>query len=354
MSESNNWLKVLVKPTSNLTESIKVLHDGGIRIALVVDDKNKLLGTLTDGDFRLALLNNVEMSSSVKDVMNTNPIVASNKDSREFILSLMNKTSTLHIPIINDLTGEICGLETIQNLAEKPSYDNPVFILAGGFGKRLYPLTENTPKPLLKVGNKPILERIIGQFIENGFHNFYISTYFKSELIKDYFKDGSILGINICYLEEDIPLGTAGSLGLLPDNIPNLPIIVINGDILTNIDFNVLLDFHNDHNTDVTMCVREYDFQVPYGVVNIDNYNVTEINEKPVHKFFVNAGIYVLNNNFVKNLDGKSYLDMPDLLKKKLNNGGVSAFPIHEYWLDIGQKEEYVKANNDVKSFNEL
>ena len=244
--------------------------------------------------------------------------------------------------------GILCGLETLQHLIEKPIYDNPVFLMAGGFGTRLHPLTKEMPKPLLKIGSKPILEMIIEQFISYGFHNFYISTHFKSEQIRNYFKNGEIHNITIQYLHEDKPLGTAGSLGLLPDNLPDLPIIVMNGDLLTKVDFINLLDFHYDHDSEATMCVREYAFQVPYGVVQIDNYNIKEIKEKPVHKFFVNAGIYVLNKTLINKLDGKSYLDMTDLLDKELINEKVNAFPIHEYWLDIGKIEEYERANREV------
>jgi len=344
-----DWKKILLSTESSLENSIKVLHEGGCRIALVVDSQKKLLGTLTDGDIRRALMNGTKMSASISNVINKKPITAKKTDSRNFILSLMKDLSVLHVPIVDDV-GVICGLETLQHLTEKPSYDNSVFIMAGGFGTRLHPLTENTPKPLLKVGNRTILETIIDQFIDHGFHDFYISTHFKSEQVRDYFKNGDQQGqgVNIHYIHEEVPLGTAGSLGLLPDNLPDLPIVVMNGDLLTNVDFRNLLDFHNNNNADATMCIREYDFQVPYGVVAIDGCSIREIKEKPIHKFFVNAGIYVLNKNLINKVDGESYLNMTDLLEKELDSGGVNAFPIHEYWLDIGRMEEYKKANQDI------
>jgi NDP-sugar pyrophosphorylase family protein len=213
-------------------------------------------------------------------------------------------------------------------------------------------LTENTPKPLLKIGGRPIIENIIRQFIDHGFYEFYISTHYKSEQIREYFKNGSQYGANIHYIYEDSPLGTAGSLGLLPKDISELPIIVMNGDLLTKVDFNNLLDFHDSSGNDATMCVREYDIQVPFGVVDINEGRIEKIREKPVHKFFVNAGIYVLNNELIKKVDGKSYLDMPDFLENELKNKGINAFPIHEYWLDIGRIEEYTKANQDAALFN--
>ena len=353
MAIIKSWSEVLIKLTDNLGKAIQVLHDSGLRIALVVDKDNKLRGTLTDGDIRRAIMSGMTMSGRISDVMNKLPITAKKIDSREHILSLMNDMSILHIPIVDD-AGVICGLETLQQLLEKPSYDNPVFLLAGGFGTRLHPLTKNIPKPLLEVGDKPILETIIEQFIDHGFHDFYISTHFKSELIRNYFKDGNQHGVSIRYIHEDTPLGTAGSLGLLPDNLPDLPIIMMNGDLLTKVNFKHLLDFHCNSNAGATMCVREYDFQVPYGVVAIDGCSIKEITEKPIQKFFVNAGIYVLNKNLINKVDGKSYLDMTDFLEKELDCGGVNAFPIHEYWLDIGRIEEYEKANRDVISiFNE-
>ena len=342
-----DWRRVLLAPDDSLEHTIKVLHEGGCRIALVSDRHGKLLGTVTDGDIRRALIAQLTMKSSVSLIMNSNPIAVDNKVGNKEILALMSSQGFLHMPII-DKDGILCGLETLQNLVEKPKYDNPVFLMAGGFGTRLHPLTKNTPKPLLKVGVKPILETIIEQFINYGFHNFYISTHFKSEQIRDYFKNGELHNISIKYLHEDTPLGTAGSLGLLPNNLPDLPMIVMNGDLLTKVDFRHLLDFHGNHNCEATMCVREYDFQVPYGVVEIDNYKIKKIKEKPVHKFFVNAGIYVLSKNLINKVDGKSYLDMTDFLEKELSSDGVCPFLIHEYWLDIGRIDEYEKANREV------
>jgi dTDP-glucose pyrophosphorylase/CBS domain-containing protein len=344
----NDWRKVLLKPNDSLEYAIKVLHEGGFRIALVSDKNDMLLGTLTDGDIRRALISKLTMKSHVKLVMNCNPITVNNNTESKEIISLMSSQGLLHMPIIDE-NGFLCGLETLHNLIEEPKYDNPIFLMAGGFGTRLHPLTEHTPKPLLKVGLKPILENIIEQFIKYGFHNFYISTHFKSEQIMDYFKSGEKYNVNISYVHEDKPLGTAGSLGLLPKNLPDLPIIVMNGDILTRVDFNNLLNFHCENNTVATMCVREYDFQVPYGVIEIANHKIKKIEEKPIQSFFVNAGIYVLDKSLVNRMDGKSYLDMPDLLNKEINKGGVSVFPVHEYWLDIGHLNEYEKANKEIK-----
>ena len=343
-----DWRELLLSPNDSLDRAIKVLHDGGRRIALVSDENDRLLGTITDGDIRRALISQSTVKSPVSLIMNCNPVTVDDKVENKEILSLMSSQGFLHMPIVNK-DGILCGLETLEHLIKSPKHDNPVFLMAGGFGTRLRPLTESTPKPLLKVGLKPILEMIIEQFISCGFHNFYISTHFKSEQIRDYFKTGEAYGVSIKYVHEDNPLGTAGSLGLLPDNLTDLPLIVMNGDLLTKVDFKNLLNFHHESNTEATMCVREYDFQVPYGVIEIDNYKIKKIEEKPIHKFFVNAGIYVLSKNLVDKIDGKFYLDMTDFLNQELNNGGVSTFPIHEYWLDIGRMEEYEKANREVK-----
>jgi NDP-sugar pyrophosphorylase family protein len=251
------------------------------------------------------------------------------------------------MPILDEY-GALCDMVTLQQLHKKPVYNNPVFIMAGGFGTRLYPLTKETPKPLLKVGDKPILDTIIEQFIDFGFSNFYISTHYMSEKIKNNFINKDLSGINIEFIHEDKPLGTAGSLGLLPKSMSKLPIVMMNGDLLTKVDFGHLLEFHKENNAEATMCVRGYDFQVPYGVIKIEDHKITEIKEKPVHKFFVNAGIYILNYSLIQKVDSNTYLDMTDFLESELDTGKVNAFPIHEYWLDIGQIDEYDKANRDI------
>jgi len=341
----NKWTEVLLNPSDTLETAIEVLHAGGARIALVVDSNLKLLGTITDGDIRRALIQHVTMEQEIYAVMNKNPTTASISEPVNSILSAMKRKGVLHIPLV-DKAGTLVGLETIEHLLEEKKYDNPVFLMAGGFGKRLHPLTENRPKPLLNVGDRPILELIITQFIDAGFHRFYISTHYKAEMIRDYFGDGSKWGGSIEYLHEDQPLGTAGSLGLLPDNLSEHPILMMNGDLLTKINYRHLLDFHNEQDGLATMCVREYDFQVPYGVVDIQNQQLSHIIEKPVHKFFVNAGIYVIEPELLNSIDGVAYLDMPNFLESQIKRGQkVSVFPIHEYWMDIGRMDEYEQAH---------
>ena len=347
----HNWKKIILKETNTMQDAVKVLDDEALRIVMIVNENNKLIGTVTDGDIRRGLLKHLSMSTKLSEVMFREPTVASMEDDKDKILAQMKDLDLMQIPLI-DKEKRVVGLETLHHILKNNRHENPVFLMAGGFGKRLRPLTNDTPKPLLKVGAKPILESILEQFIEAGFYNFYISTHFKAEMVHDYFGDGSKWNVNIKYVFEKSPLGTAGSLGLLPKNIPDLPILMMNGDLLTKVDFIELLNFHLGHGADATMCVREYDFQVPYGVVQSKNLLITSIEEKPKHSFFVNAGIYVLNPSMLKDIDGKSYIDMPNLIQSTIDNSGqVTMFPVHEYWLDIGHITQFEKAQEDYGNF---
>jgi dTDP-glucose pyrophosphorylase len=345
-----DWSQITLKISDSFEKAIKVLDSGGIRVTLVVDKNNKLLGTITDGDVRRALLKHIQMDSSVEDIMSKNPTTALNSDSAETILSKMKSQDLLHIPIIdeNDI---LVGLETLQHLTYDKKYDNPVFLMAGGFGTRLHPLTQEIPKPLLNVGGQPILETIIGRFVKAGFHNFYISTYYKADKIHEYFENGSAWGIKIEYLNEDKPLGTAGSIGLLPKNLPNLPILMMNGDVLSKVNFEELLAFHNEKKGLATICIREYDVQIPFGVVNIKQQHVKSLLEKPIKKFFVNAGIYAFEPELINKVKVGEHIDMPNLLEQQIKEGQtVNVFPIHEYWKDIGHFDDYQSANNSFIS----
>ena len=345
-----DWKKVLLKPDDTMEYAIKVLHEGGCRIALVSDENYRLLGTITDGDIRRALLKHRGMDCMVEEMMNDNPTTALSSDSSDVIMSRMKARDLLHIPIIDE-KGFLVGLETLQHLTYDKKYDNPVFLMAGGFGTRLHPLTEDTPKPLLNVGNRPILETILSRFIKAGFHNFFISTHYKAEKVQAHFGDGSAWGVKIEYVNEEKPLGTAGSIGLLPKNLPKLPILMMNGDVLTKVNFEHLLAFHQEQKGIATMCIREYDVQIPFGVVNIEKQQAKSIVEKPIKKFFVNAGIYVLEPELVNTVNPNTPIDMPNLLEKQIKKGkSVSIFPIHEYWLDIGHMKEYESAHDSFSN----
>lgn len=347
----HDWHKVILKKTDTMQQAIEVLNQEALQIALVVNDAGQLLGTVTDGDIRRALIKHFELDAAVNEFMFTTPTLASIDETKEEIFNKMNRAGILQIPIV-DGNNRIVGLETLQHLLEKKRLDNPVFLMAGGFGTRLQPLTDRIPKPMLTVGSKPILETILDQFIEAGFYNFYISTHYKAEMVREYFGNGSDWDVSINYIHEDKPLGTAGALGLLPDDLPEVPILMMNGDLLTKVDFSDLLQFHVESRGEATMCVREYDFQVPYGVITANDHKVISIVEKPIHKFFVNAGIYVLNPEIINKVDGGSYLDMPYMLQEHIDAGGqVNMFPVYEYWLDIGQMEQFEQAQLDSKVY---
>ncbi|ENB7662528.1 TPA: nucleotidyltransferase family protein [Enterobacter cloacae] len=342
------WKKILIKPTNTIREALEIINNEALRTALVINEHNKLVGVVTDGDIRRGLLNNLSLSEEIHKVMNHNPITASNHTSKRELSRLMSVHGILVIPLLDD--GEVVGLETIAGLKSIKSYENPVFIMAGGFGTRLRPLTDHCPKPMLKIGDKPILEILLNQFLQAGFKNFYISTHYMPEQITDYFGNGDSYSANITYVHEDTPLGTGGALGLLPQETPVLPLIMINGDVLTTVDFERLLDFHNKYSPSATMCVREYDYQIPYGVINGDGHRITSMQEKPIQRYFVNAGIYVVSPELFKNVPAHEKIDMPTLLEKEIaKNKDVIMFPIHEYWLDIGRMDDFNKAQIDIK-----
>lgn len=282
---SHEWKNVLLEPSATILEALEIINKEALRVALVIDKEQHLVGVVTDGDIRRGLLNNLSLNDAIALVMNTNPTVAEVGAERETLIDLMESKGVLSIPLLKD--GKVVGLETLHGALSKNKYQNPVFIMAGGFGTRLRPLTDTCPKPMLKVGDKPILETVVKSFIKAGFSNFYISTHYMPEQIHQHFGDGSNLGVNISYVHEDSPLGTGGALGLLPEDMPrDLPLIMINGDVLTKVDFQRLLNFHIENDADATMCVREYDYQIPYGVINGEGNQITSMVEKPVQRFF--------------------------------------------------------------------
>lgn len=347
---SHEWKNVLLEPSSTILEALDIINKEALRVALVVDKSNHLVGIVTDGDIRRGLLNKLSLTDPIAMVMNTNPTVANVGARRDELIDLMESKGILSIPLIKE--GQVVGLETLQGVLSKPKYQNPVFIMAGGFGTRLKPLTDSCPKPMLKIGDKPILETVIRSFTKAGFVNFYISTHYMPEQIQNHFGDGRDLGINITYVHENEPLGTGGALGLLPDDLPkDLPLIMINGDVLTKVDFQRLLEFHIDNNADATMCVREYDYQIPYGVINGEGNKITSMVEKPIQRFFVNAGIYVVSPQVIDSVPKNHRIDMPTLLEQHMNKrNNVLMFPIHEYWLDIGRMDDFNRAQADIHS----
>jgi len=331
---------------STIKEALEIIDKAAMQIALIVDENDKLLGTITDGDIRRGLLKGLNLNSSIETIVFRTPTVASISDTKEDILKIALSKKLHQIPIIDE-NGTILGIQEIEELIQPKDKTNKVILMVGGLGTRLRPLTEKTPKPMLKVGNKPILQTIVEKFAEYGYTNIVMCVNYKSQLIQDYFEDGSSFGVNIEYVLEKQRMGTAGALSLLKDK-PTEPFFVMNGDLLTNVNFEHFHDYHISNDCIATMCVREYDFQVPYGVVNIENSKVLSIEEKPLHKFFVSAGIYMLSPKVLEYIPQNKFYDMPILFEKLISeNKNVISFPLREYWLDIGRIEEYKKANEE-------
>jgi len=331
---------------STIKEALAIIDNGGLQIALIVDENDKLLGTLTDGDIRRGLLKGLDLNSFIESIIFKTPTVANVSDTKETILNLALSKKLHQIPIVDD-NRKIIGLIEIEELIRPKTKTNKVVLMVGGLGTRLRPLTEHTPKPMLKVGNKPILQTIVEKFAEYGYTNIVMCVNYKSHIIQDYFGDGKEFGVNIEYIFEEQRMGTAGALSLLKEK-PTESFFVMNGDLLTNINFEHLHDYHCSNNAIASMCVRDYDFQVPYGVVNIQDGKILSIEEKPIQKFFVSAGIYLLSPEVLKYIPQNEFYDMPTLFEKLIGlNKNTISFPLREYWLDIGRIEEYHKANDE-------
>jgi dTDP-glucose pyrophosphorylase/CBS domain-containing protein len=344
-----DWKSISVPPSTTFESAILALDKGGLRIVLVVNEHGYLLGTLTDGDVRRALLRHVAMTSSVQEVMCATPQVAQLHWTREQTTFAMESKGLLQLPIV-DAEGHVVGVETLHDLFRKPRYDNPVFLMAGGFGSRLRPLTDACPKPMLKIGNKPIIELILQSFIYAGFHRFYISTHYLPEMITDYLGDGTQWNVSIEYVYEESPLGTGGALGLLPHEKIDTPMFLMNADVLTRVDYRSFLEFHLSNPASATICVKEHESQVPYGVVHFEGHRITQIIEKPIQRFFVNAGIYIVSPEFIRGVDNGERVDMPTLLEREIVAGrNVNMFPIHESWMDIGRPDDFIKAQEETK-----
>jgi dTDP-glucose pyrophosphorylase len=344
--------KILLYTNDTLEKALTLIDKGTMRITIVVDKEKKLLGTLNDGDIRRAILNGYDLNSKVEQIYHKTPTVCNIKDSKDNIIKKAIQNHIYQIPIVDD-NNVLVDVEDLATLLINKNRKNKVILMAGGLGTRLAPLTNDTPKPLLKVGTKPILETIIENFANYGFTDIIISVNYKADMIKEYFKDGSRFGVNIEYIQEAKRLGTAGALSLLKQK-PKEPFFVMNADLLTNVNFTHLLDFHSFGNAVATMCVREFQYQVPYGVVETKKDKIISIKEKPINKFFVNAGIYLLSPSVLEYIPKDEFYDMPTLFEKLINqNKQTLSFPIHEYWLDIGQHNDFIQANNEYdKNFN--
>jgi dTDP-glucose pyrophosphorylase len=331
------------------------IERGGKRICLVVDEERRLLDTVTDGDIRRAILAGLSLELPLEVLRerrssrpNPHPVSAPAGTERAEMLALMQKHGIHQLPLV-DGEGRVAGLSTLDELLPEEVVPIQAVVMAGGFGTRLRPLTENTPKPMLPVGDRPLLEHIIGRLRDHGIQRVDVTTHYQPEKIRDHFGDGGAFGVELNYINEAEPLGTAGALGLVAP--PAGPQVVINGDILTRVDFRAMMAFHREHGADLTVGVREYDLQVPYGVLECDGPMVRRVREKPMYSFFVSAGVYVLEPSVYDFIPSAQRMDMPDLIEQLIETGRkVVGFPIVEYWLDIGQHGDYAKAQTDASA----
>lgn len=337
---------ILVEEDALVRDAIQRIDTGALQIALVVDRHRRLIGTVTDGDVRRGLLRGVALDDPAREVMNGTPGTIREGEGRPAALRLMREMEILQVPVV-DSEGRVVGLEMHDDLMSRAPTDTWIVLMVGGLGTRLRPLTDETPKPLLKVGDRPLIETIIQSFASQGFQNFFLSVNYRAQLFEAHFGDGEKHGVNIEYLHENEQLGTAGALRLLPQRPPG-PVIVMNGDLLTSVDFRHLLDFHRAQSSVGTMCVRDYTFEVPYGVAMIEDHRLVGLSEKPRQHFFVNAGIYVLEPEAVDMIPPEGPFHMTQLFQALMDSDYPSTvFPIREYWLDIGQVADLERAQGD-------
>ena len=331
-----------------IIEALKTVNNPPLYTAFVIDSKNHLKGVLTDGDFRRGLLAGHDLSEAVDTFMKRDPTVALETITQKEAKEIFQKKSINFLPLLTQ-QGELKKILIADSFCPDAKGNKTAVIMAGGKGSRLYPLTKNCPKPMLKIDGKPILEILIKQCIEAGFGKFYISVNYLKNQIINYFGDGERIGASIEYLEEDCPLGTAGSLQLLPKSVVD-PFLVLNGDLLTSFDYSHVMRFHAEHAPSATVCVREHITQIPFGVVQTDGHRLVGFKEKPTYRQFVNAGVYVVNPSILRHLEPNTALDMPSLLAHVQAAGSdVMVCPIHEYWLDIGRPEALNAAQQEWK-----
>jgi dTDP-glucose pyrophosphorylase len=341
-----DWQKALITPQMTLRDALLTIDEATSQIAVVVDERGRLLGTLTDGDARRGLLRGLTLNDPISEVMHFNPICVRETDSRHSVIGLMREKGLHQIPMV-DADGVVVGLEVVDDFLVTRTRENWVIIMAGGLGTRLKELTQNTPKPMLPVGPKPLLETILLDYASQGFRKFYLAVNYRAEQIEAHFGDGSKFGVEVRYLHERERMGTAGGLSLLPD-VPEAPFIVTNADLLTNQDFGDLVRRHAETGADATMAVRNYEMQVPFGVVQEDNGCIHAIVEKPVQRFTVSAGIYVLSPQVLSLIPENCYFDMPSLFEEIFRVGmKARCYSIDGYWLDIGRLDDYNQANVD-------
>jgi dTDP-glucose pyrophosphorylase len=345
-----NFSAMTVLESATLRDAIAAIDAGGRQLAIVLGAGGHLIGTISDGDIRRGLLRGVSLDATVADVVNTSPTVASVSSSMSDVIDDPDSSNIHIVPVVDD-AGIVVGLLAENEEAVIEPLSTPVVLMAGGKGIRLHPLTFNVPKPMLTVGETPILEIILRKLHAQGFRKIYISVNYLAEIIENHVGDGSWLGLDVTYIHEEKPMGTAGALAQM-DQFLAEPFLVMNGDLLTNCDLSDVVRSHTKSGAEATLCVREYSFQIPYGVVNVEGDTVQSISEKPTHSSLVSAGIYVLNPTTIDLVPKNSYFDMPSLLTAISDSGSpVVAFPVFEPWLDIGRHDDLEDARSNVSDW---
>lgn len=339
------WRSALIAPQATFRDALSAIDASAAGIALLVDAEGRLVGAVSDGDLRRALIRGAGMEDAVAPAANPKPVCIDAGQDRASILATLRAHSLRQLPIL-DAERRVVGLAHADDFLDIPVRDNPVVIMAGGKGERLAELTRETPKPMLKVGSRPILDTIVANLAGQGFRNFWLAVNYRADQIEAHFRDGSDLGLDIRYLRETKPLGTCGALALMP--APDRPVVVTNGDVLAKADYSHVLDGHLQSDAHATVVVRDYRMQVPFGVVRSENDQVVRIEEKPTHSYTISAGAYVLSPEALRLIPADTYYDMPTLLDGLIARGlKVRVQRAEGYWMDIGRPPDYAQANAD-------
>ncbi|MEI7612346.1 MAG: nucleotidyltransferase family protein [Betaproteobacteria bacterium] len=344
-----HWRRAILSADATIQQAIRSLDLAAIKIVLVLNNQGKLEGTISDGDIRRGLLRGLDLNSQITSVIHRNALVVPPEMGRELVMQLMVANKIQQIPVVDEHRN-VVGLHLWDEIASPPLRPNTMVIMAGGVGSRLRPYTENCPKPLLPVAGKPMLEHIIERGKREGFSHFVLAIHYLGHMIEDYFGTGERLGVRVDYLREESPLGTAGALALL-DPRPESAFVVTNGDVITDIRYGELLDFHLRHNASATMAVRVHEWQHPFGVVQTQGIEIVGFEEKPVARSHINAGVYVIDPEALSALIGEARCDMPALFERLQAKAlRTVAYPMHEPWLDVGRPDDLSRANADNRN----
>lgn len=337
------WHQATLPANVNIAQVIQNLNQVALKIVLVVNEAGELEGTISDGDIRRGLLKGLDLNSPIASIVHRNALVVPPDMAREMVMQLMVANKIQQIPVV-DAHRRVVGLHLWDEITTPPTRPNPMVIMAGGMGTRLLPHTEHCPKPLLRVAGKPMLEHIIERAKLEGFSHFVLAIHYLGNMIEDHFGNGECLGVQIDYLREQSPLGTAGALGLLSPR-PEVSFVVTNGDVITDIRYGELLDFHLRHDAAATMAVRVHEWQHPFGVVQTQGVEIVGFEEKPVARSHINAGVYALDPNALDVLNGGAPCDMPTLFERlQAKAKRTVAYPMHEPWLDVGRPADLAMA----------